>query len=44
MRPSVGRIKSYTAYSRAVNGGSEIESFLEKGRNANTFKVKKPRK
>lgn len=44
MRPSVGRIKSYTAYSRAINGTSEIESFLEKGRNANTFKVKKPRK
>jgi hypothetical protein len=40
LAPSKGKIKSYTAYSRAENGTGEIEAFFEKGRNQNTFEVK----
>jgi hypothetical protein len=42
--PSKGRIRSYTAFSRARNGAGEIESFLAQGRNANTFEVKPPKR
>jgi len=42
--PSKGRIKNYTAFSRARNGAGEIESFLAQGRNANTFEVKPPKR
>lgn len=40
LTPSRGKIKGYTAFSRAQNQTGEIESFLEKGRNENTFEVK----
>lgn len=40
MKPSAGRIKSYTAFSRARNSAGEVEAFLEQGRNANTFQVR----
>jgi Calx-beta domain len=41
--PSTGRIRNYSAFSRARNGSSEIEAFLERGRNANTFEVSAPK-
>jgi hypothetical protein len=41
--PSTGRIKNYTGFARAKNGASEIEAFLESGRNANTFEVSAPK-
>ncbi len=42
--PSKRKIKSYTAFSRARNGTGEIEAFLARGRNANTFKVRPPKR
>jgi hypothetical protein len=42
--PSKGKIKSYTAFSRAINGTGEVETFLKAGRNQNTFKVKPAKK
>ena len=40
--PSVGgKVKSYTAFSRAVDGAGNVESGLVRGRNANTFEVTK---
>ena len=44
LAPSNGRTKNYTALSRARNGASEIEAFLERGRNMNTFEVAPPKK
>lgn len=42
IRPSMGtKIKNYTAFSRAVDGAGNVESAFEKGRNANTFEVKR---
>ena len=41
---SKGKIKSYTAFARAINGTGEVESFLKAGRNQNTFKVKPAKK
>lgn len=38
--PSKGAIKSYTAFSRAVDGSGNRERRLEPGRNANTFDIK----
>jgi hypothetical protein len=38
---SVGKIKNYTAFSRAIDGAKNVESSFEVGRNANTFEVKK---
>ena len=43
LEPSKGKIRDYTAYSRAINGTGEVEPFLEKGRNENTFEVKPPK-
>jgi len=43
LQPSVGKIRNYTAYSRAIDGAKNVESHFEVGRNANTFKVKKPK-
>ena len=43
LRPSVGTpIRSYTAFSRAVDGAGNIERALVKGRNANTFEIEDP--
>ena len=38
---SVGTIRNYTAYSRAIDGAKNVESDFEVGRNANTFEIKK---
>ena len=38
---SRGRIKSYTAYSRAIDAAGNVETSFGVGRNANTFKVKR---
>ncbi len=38
---SVGKIRNYTAYSRAIDGAKNVESDFEVGRNANTFEIKK---
>jgi hypothetical protein len=38
---SVGTVKNYTAYSRAIDGAKNVESDFEVGRNANTFEIKK---
>ena len=39
LRPSRGKT-DYTAFSRAVDAAGNVETFLEPGRNANTFEVK----
>jgi hypothetical protein len=44
LQPSVGKIRNYTAYSRAIDGAKNVESHFEVGRNANTFKVRKPKR
>jgi Calx-beta domain-containing protein len=44
MQPSRGKIKDYTAFSRAQNQTGEVEPFLEKGRNENTFEIKRAKK
>jgi Calx-beta domain len=41
--PSVGTVKNYTAYSRAIDGAKNVEDSFEVGRNANTFEIKKKR-
>jgi hypothetical protein len=38
---SVGPVKNYTAYSRAIDGAKNVETFFEVGRNENTFEIKK---
>jgi hypothetical protein len=38
---SVGKVKNYTAFSRAIDGAKNVEDNFEVGRNANTFEVKK---
>lgn len=43
LAPSIGPIKNYTAYSRAIDGAHNLETNLEVGRNENTFEVKKPK-
>jgi hypothetical protein len=40
LKPSKGRIKNYSAFSRAIDGSNNIETRLEKGRNANSFEIK----
>jgi uncharacterized delta-60 repeat protein len=37
---SVGSIKSYRAYARAVDGAGNVERRFQRGRNANTFEVR----
>lgn len=44
LRPTKGKIRSYTAFSRAINATGEVEPFFENGRNQNTFKVKPAKK
>jgi hypothetical protein len=45
LKSSVGtRIKSYTAFSRAIDGANNVESEFAEKRNANTFEVKRSRK
>ena len=42
LRPSVGtKVRSYTAFARAIDGAGNVESAFERGRNANTFEVTK---
>ena len=41
--PSIGPVRNYTAYSRAIDGARNVEEDFEVGRNANTFEIKKPR-
>jgi hypothetical protein len=41
LRPSVGKIESYTAFSRALDGAGNLERDFERGRNNNTFEIKK---
>ena len=38
--PSKGKIEDYTAFSRAVDGAGNIETFLNSGENFNTFEIK----
>jgi hypothetical protein len=40
LKPSRGRIESYTALSRAVDGAGNRENSFQRGRNANTFDIK----
>lgn len=44
LQPSVGKIRNYTAYSRAIDGAKNFEALFEVGRNANTFEVRKPKR
>ena len=44
LTPTGGRIRSYTAFSRAEDGAGQVESSFQRGRNANTFKVRRPKK
>ena len=41
LRPSVGSIRNYTAFSRAIDGAKNVETRLDSGRNANTFEIRK---
>jgi hypothetical protein len=43
LRPSTGRIRTYTAFSRAQDSAGRFEVALVKGRNANTFEVRPPK-
>ncbi|MGH2711267.1 MAG: Calx-beta domain-containing protein [Actinomycetota bacterium] len=40
LSPSKGSIRSYTAYSRAIDVAQNAETEMARGRNANTFEVK----
>jgi hypothetical protein len=40
LAPSKGKIQDYTAFSRAIDGAGNIETFLNSGENHNTFEVK----
>jgi Calx-beta domain-containing protein len=44
LRPSTGRIKNYTAFSRAIDADGNVESTFGVGRNENTFEVKKKKR
>jgi hypothetical protein len=44
LRPSTGRIRNYTAFSRALDSAGRFEVALVKGRNANTFEVRPPKR
>ncbi|MGH2662204.1 MAG: Calx-beta domain-containing protein [Actinomycetota bacterium] len=44
IRPSTGRIKNYTAFSRAVDADGNVESSFGVGRNENTFEVRRRKK
>jgi hypothetical protein len=45
LRSSVGtRIKSYTAFSRAIDGANNVENDFAEKRNSNTFEIKRSRK
>ena len=42
LKPSIGtKIESYTAFSRAIDGAGNVESKFDRGRNENTFEVKR---
>ncbi len=42
LRPSIGtKVKSYTAFSRAIDGARNVESAFNAKRNMNTFEVKR---
>ncbi|MGH2685895.1 MAG: Calx-beta domain-containing protein [Actinomycetota bacterium] len=43
LRPSRGRIRTYTAFSRAQDSAGQVELVFARGRNANTFEVKPPK-
>lgn len=40
LKPSTGKVESYTAISRAIDGAGNREEKFESGRNANTFDIK----
>jgi Calx-beta domain-containing protein len=40
LSPSQGKIRSYTAYSRATDVAQNVEVEMDRGRNSNTFEVK----
>ena len=44
LAPSKGKVVDYTAYSRAVDASGNVEADLAKGRNFNTFEIKKGKK
>jgi hypothetical protein len=43
LRPSEGRIRDYSMYSRAIDLSRNVEVELERGRNANTFEIREPK-
>jgi hypothetical protein len=43
LEASTGRIRDYTAYSKAIDGARNVEDSFEPGRNANTFEIRKSR-
>jgi hypothetical protein len=45
LKSSVGtRIKSYTAFSRSIDGAGNVEKEFAEKRNANTFEIKRTRR
>lgn len=44
LRPSTGKIRNYTMYSRAIDVSENVETDLDPGRNANAFEVRPPKK
>ena len=44
LRPSKGKIRNYTAFSRAQDSAGRFEVVLAPGRNANTFEVRRPKR
>ena len=44
LQPSRGNVKSYSAFSRATDTSKSSELDMNKGQNANTFKIRTPKK
>jgi hypothetical protein len=44
LQPSTGKIRDYTAFAEAIDESGSEDSVMEKGRNANTFEVRAPKK
>jgi hypothetical protein len=44
LAPSVRKIRTYTAFTRAIDTSRNVEVDMARGRNANTFEVRRPKK
>ena len=44
LKPSAGKIRDYTMYSRAIDLSRYVEENLVQGRNANTFEIRKAKR